>query len=82
MRFKGSTLFVSWAQMPDVLRSEAGGVSGRDFTDDELATAMLASLFLLERAKELERVALDQGRSREVREVAALYAGAIRKELR
>jgi hypothetical protein len=39
-------------------------------------------LFLLERAKELEQVALDQGRSREVRQVAADYAVAIRKELR
>jgi phage gp46-like protein len=57
-------------------------VSGRDFTDDELAAAMLGTLFLLERAKELERVALDQGRSREVRQVAADYAVAIRKELR
>jgi hypothetical protein len=57
-------------------------VSGRDFTDDELATAMLGTLFLLERAKELEQVAVDQARSREVREVAAVYAVAIRKELR
>lgn len=51
--------------------------------DEEYVWAQWAgTTFLIDRAKELEQVAVDQGRSGEVRLVAAEYAVAIRRELR
>jgi hypothetical protein len=53
-----------------------------DSIDTDLANRMLATMYLMECAHDWERLAMDQSQGRDVRVTAALYATAIRQEIR